>query len=219
MAKKVDLRSIKVLPYALLAVFVTTLFDTAGTVFDVQAIDFNLMADVLVYDSVLVVFFCVYRLSEAFDWFRYANAAFMSYILASLFDNLMVWIYQLSGGEQSFLILSYVLSAFPDICLLLAVAFVIKCISNEYKAMDSTDKVERTDKMLRLWIIAQMVNIFIIDVSLPIHHLMSDSIQLMSYVIIACSALLYIATAAFNYIGVKNFCYDYYMYTYNRGKR
>ncbi len=143
----------------------------------------------------------------------------MLFVITSIFDNVAQWLYRLFDGYRPFMALSYLFGTVPDTCVLLAVAFILRCMYGEYKAMDMPDKSVTCDKILRLWIIAEIAQILIIDVMLQVHRLMGGPFTLMADIVVYITGLFYFVTAVAVYIVIRGFCYDYYMFAYNNRGR
>ena len=170
MGDRLDLRCVRALPYAIIGMTVAIIFEMIGIILDIMTDDFMLTAEFSIYAFLVGAFFCTYRLSNRYKWMHYAAVMFMYYVLISTLDNVFLWMFELSDSYMPLFIASEIASSLPDIFLILGVAFILKCITDEYKVLKQNDKSEKAGKVLRLWVIAQILDMIIIDMALDLRN-------------------------------------------------
>lgn len=219
MSERLDLRTIRALPYSVIGMSVAIIFEMIGIMLDIMTDDFMLTAEFLIYISFVGVFFCTYRLADRNRWMQYASVTLMCYILISSLDNILLWVYQLTDSYTPLFVMSEIASALPDIFLILGIAFLIRSVSEEYKAMDRKEESANVDKLNRLWIIAQVADMIVIDMILDLQNALEIPVHAASYIIIIATAVLYTVTLVWVCICIRRFCYELYIYTYNSSRR
>jgi membrane protein YdbS with pleckstrin-like domain len=107
----------------------------------------------------------------------------------------------------------------PDIFLVLGIGFLIKCVVEEYKAMGMKKESDKSSKLLRLWIIAQVADMIVIDMMLDINNVLGHHTSNTTYIIVVATAILYTVTLVWICICIRKFSYDVYMDYYNKRSR
>jgi hypothetical protein len=219
MNDKLDLRSTRALPYFMIAVTIAIVFEMIGILFNIMTDDFMLVAEYFIFSFIVGLYFCSYRLSARFKWMQYASVMFMCYVLISVFDNIFLWVYQLTDSFTPLFVISEIFSSVPDIFLILGIGFLIKCVVEEYKAMGMKKESDKSSKLLRLWIIAQVADMIVIDMMLDINNVLGHHTSNTTYIIVVATAILYTVTLVWICICIRKFSYDVYMDYYNKRSR
>ena len=216
---KLDLRSTRALPYFMIALTIAIVFEMIGIMFDIMTDDFMLTAEYFIFSFVVGLYFCSYRLSARFKWMQYASVMFMCYVLISVFDNVFLWVYHLTDSYMPLFVISEIASSVPDVFLILGIGFLLRCVMEEYKTMGKKSESEKSGKLLRLWIIAQLADMIVIDMMLDLNNVMGHHTSSTTFIIVMATAILYTVTLVWICVRIRKFSYDVYMDYYNRRGR
>ena len=193
-----------------------TLFRAAGGV--------PLALQLIEYILAVACFVLLYRLAEVDVWVDIANTMFLCYTLSSVAVRVVEWVaYKLdpSGvAEAAFLIAGEV----PLVFILLGVSFFINGMKEVYPKIHENGGKKLGKKQkdfarargfwilgMHLLIIAELLlEIFILH--LKVSNAMP--VRIISFVL----GFLFILCCIPFTLRIQNFCYEYYMFCYNRGR-
>ena len=230
MAERFDFKTIRVFPYFLLAIFVTSLANVI-TVCLAAVMDSGsklegplqstsgilLTTDILKYASVVAIFVCLYRIHGVTRWFLVANSMFVGYMVADIMDRILWWVCAISGNYPMVANVAYVSDITTDIFILLGVCFVLRGIARLYDQMDRPKAAESVRTSRELWIFAEIISLLISILLIPVEYVVTGSARVVTMVVLGICVFFYLFVVAFVFFKARNFCYDYYMYMYNKG--
>ena len=247
MKNKVDYGSLRFLPYTILTMFVVmpvlTLISIAVMALRVRTgvvgnVVLNVMAAVysngifISYIAVIGALVCLYRLNDINRRFSYAWMIFAGNLVAKLVVQIMEWLGTVVDGRNVFRMIVAILYPLQDICIMFAVAFMLKGFIELYDIMDK----KRSPKCALLkknWYILQSIRIgctipfFIMVLIIQMNNVghvedISYGILAVFIILLTLSILLMIYHAGigvFVYLETRRACREYYIYSYNSGRR
>ena len=189
-----------------------TLFRAAGGV--------PLALQLIEYILAVACFVLLYRLAEVHVWIDIANTMFLSYMLSSVTVRVVERVaYKLdpSGvAEAAFLIAGEV----PLVFILLGVSFFINGMKEVYpKIHEKGEKKQKDFARARGFWILGMHLLIIAELLLEIFvlHLKVSNAMPVRIISFGLGFLFLLSCIPFT-LRIQNFCYEYYMFCYNRGR-
>ena len=189
-----------------------TLFRAAGGL--------TLAAHFLEYVLAVACFVCFFRLAETNIWVDYASTMFLSYMLSGVAVRVVEWVaYRLdpSGvAEAGFL----VAGELPVIFIFLGVAFFINGMKGIYPEIreNSEKQVKSCVRARGHWLLGGVLLIAAeLLLEIFILHLAVRDTMLIRWIAFLL-VLIYLLASIPLTLRLQHFCYEYYMFCYNRGR-
>ncbi len=243
MSENFDYRSLRVLPYALLAAFViipiVALAVVSMTVSSFSAdLHDNLINDLIGallsnglfinYIALIVALICLYRLNDSIKWFNLAWAYLVIELLAKLVSQISTWFYDMRPHSLLTGVFASILYPLPDIAFIFAVAYLLKGVCSMYDTMGIKES-ESTKSLSNFFITIQIARVTFMTILYivvfayrymgytRVKELPSALLAIFLVSIIAAAALLvYHAVIGFMvYSSINNACQEYYLHKYN----
>ncbi len=245
MTDKVDYASLRVLPYAVLVMFIAMPVLAVIAVLVIAASMNVGISDQSVYGviralysnglflndvAVITTLVCLYRLNDLTKWFRCSWMLFAAELIAKLVQQVFDWGQGKLPGQVFFQAGSMISAVLPELCFVLGVLFLLKGFCDIYGTVDEGE-IPACQKLIRVWIGLQGVRLAVLTVL----YLMVLACQLLGVssltdapeplagafvVCLVVSLLLLAAHAAVGcivYVKSGSACRDYYIYSYNGG--
>lgn len=230
MNNKVDLKTLRIFPYFILALFVSSIISMValclilmlGNYAEMSSLlestsEISMTFNVIEYLIICAIATCLYRMFGINRWFRIAYYSALTYMLGELIYAFAKWLDSLIMTTPMD-ILATVLRLTPGIGVLLAIFYMLRGMTNIYKKMEKKKLEEETRKQEKLWLIAHLIFLVFSVILLPIIVLAKGPIVQLSIMLFLSVVIYYVTVIIMVYVKTKNFCYDYYMYRYNSGE-
>ncbi len=243
MSENFDYRSLRVLPYALLAAFVVIPIVALAVVSMTAS---SLSADLhdsflkdligivlsnglfINYIALIVALICLYRLNDSVKWFDHAWAYLVIELLAKTISQIGTWFYDMRPNSLVAGVFASVLYPLPDIAFIFAVAYLLKGVCVMYETMEKKN-VETTKNLSSFFVTIQIARVTFMTILYvvvfvyrymgftKVKELPSAFLAVFLVSVIAAAALLaYHAVIGFMvYSRINDCCQEYYLHKYN----
>ncbi|MCR5214887.1 MAG: hypothetical protein K6E10_10780 [Eubacterium sp.] len=238
MTKKIDYKTIRVLPYTVLALLLATLLIVvAFSVYSGMLINGTLTVHQITngayivcyfirYLSVVAIFICLYRLADLNRWIRLSCFMCISYMIAEMVSRVGKWMATVLDGHISIDIGALVVNIFPNLFVIMIIVFLLNAINDIYSRMGDNEKEKnryitkgRSAKNLKpYWVIGVLFQTIISALLVPVIYLLEDGpAHLLAWCMVLGVIIMYVTVSTMLYLKINGFCYDFYIYNYNKG--
>ena len=227
--EKVDFKILRAFPYALFTMFMSIMLSMAGllieialsgSVADTSLYQMNSNVSMIcyffMYVSIVLLMCFLYEMYRISKWFNYACIMTKYFILSETMDFVTRWAVRYVNNVYIKTPLVVITEIIPSLCILLLLIFIMEGIVEIYKKMDKEKKAEKCIKFRKFCIMA-----FILQILLSAAVGISASMSEIYWLFIALAVVAYLFNLTIIillYVMVKEFSYNYYMYSYNSGR-
>jgi len=170
------------------------------------------------YILAVICFVYLYRIAETTVWLDVAGTMFLCYMFTEMLARIVEWIdYRLDpNGMAGAGVIA--VAEIPPVFIILGVVFLINGMSVIYAGMrkNSEKETESCKKIKVIWIAGALLLIaaeIIPQVTILIAE--NDDASMIRYISLGFS-VLFLASAVPFVLRLQKFCYEFYMYCYNR---
>ena len=181
---------------------------------------FSLACQLLEYALAVICFVFLYRLAEVDVWIDVANTMFLCYMLTGVLFRIVEWVgYRLDpeGPTKVGILLA---GEVPIVFVMLGTTFVVTGMARTYKRIreESEGIVSHLRRTGLLWV-AGCLMLVAAEYLMEMLILRAHDPDAMAVRVIAVGlAVLFLACAVPYTFRLRKFCFEYYMYCYNRGR-
>lgn len=231
MEYRFNYQTIRTFPYTVFAVLVSTLFVMVSyALYSVLLVNgeisfFQVTNGAYIvcyfvrYISIVACFVCLYELANLSKWINLACLMCESYMLAELASRLSKWLANILPGKVGISIVALFINIFPSLFVMMVIVFIINGIDDLYKKMGKEKKGESFKKLKPYWVVAAISQLMVGALLTPIIYTLSDTkAYLPAGLMVILMETFYVLISLVIYFRTKSFCYEYYMYNYNKGR-
>ena len=229
MKEKLDYKTLRLFPYVIFAMIVAIMISMLSPLIqmfisgDVDEAAMYQMNDSLfmlcyffTYMAIIGILSCLYHLSIINRWFGVSCNMTAAYIIAEAFVYVMKWISEFEGMPEWFEIILLFSKMVPTACLLMMLIFSLRGAADAYEEMGKKSKrlgCLRTE----VYIIAAFASQIMLNVVISLEN-GTENLSVFAVIFISIVYIFNVAIMIIMYVRVKNFSYDYYIYSYNNQK-
>ena len=228
MKNTIDVKALRIFPYMILVMIISIMLAMLSPLIrmltsgDVAAFNLNFMnADLfmmcyfLIYISILWVFSCLYSLMGVSKWFSLSCTMTAGYIMSEIVSYVVKWIAETLGRPQGLMILWYFTRIMPTLFIMCMFSYFMYGAAEKYKEMGKEKRCVFMKKLIFYWIAAFITQVFL---TIMVNLYVSNDRAPFIYCFLACCVYLYnFSVMIVMFINVRRFCYDFYLYSYNKG--
>ena len=231
MQQNIQYSTIRTFPYTVFAILVSTLFVMVSySLYSVLLVNgeisfFQVTNGAYIvcyfvrYLCIVVCFVCLYKLSDLSKWLNLSCIMCESYMLAELASRLSKWLANVLPERIEFSLIALFINIFPSLFVMMVIVFIINGIDDLYCKMGKKKKGKSFRKLKPFWVVAAISQMLIGALLTPIIYALAETkAYLPAGVLVILFEIFYVLVALVIYFRVKSFCYEYYMYNYNKGR-
>ncbi len=228
MKEKIDPQTLRLFPYVIFALIFSIMLSMlspliklikADYVGDVTMYQMNatlyMLCYFIIYLAIVGILSCLYHMSLISKWFGVACNLTGGYIISMAVVFIMKWVSTLRGIPESFELISFFVSLIPTLLLMMIIVYVLHGAAVTYMEMEKKKKSKSCLTVEVYWIAAFVIQI-LLDIIIHIDH-ESNRVTLFYEIIVIIIYLYSLVVMTWMYIKIKEFCYDYYIYSHNQG--
>lgn len=229
--EKFNYQTIRTFPYTVFAILVTTLFVMASyALYSVLLVNGEIsfyqvtngayiVCYFVRYLSIVACFVCLYKMADLSKWINLACVMCESYMLAELASRLSKWLANVLPGKIEISIVALFINIFPSLFVMMVIVFIINGVNDLYKKMGKEKKGKSFKKIKPYWVVAALSQMMVGALITPVIYTLSDTRgYLPAGLLVILLVIFYVLVALVIYFKIKSFCYEYYMYNYNKGR-
>ena len=229
MKDNIDLKVLRILPYAVFTMFISIMFSMAGLIVRIitsgsvsdsalYQMDSNIymICYFIMYVAVVLIMSFLYEMSNISKWFGYACTTTLVFILSETVDFVVRWAVRYIDNYMIKMALVVISEIIPSLCIVFLVIFILHGMIELYMLMDKEKKALKCKRFRVYCIIA-----FAFQILLSALASASNQNNRIFIFFIVTAGAIYIFNLIiiyFLYGRIKTFCYDFYLYSYNSGR-